>query len=420
MDVKPPNIVTRRRADGSFHTRLIDFGLMIDPARLDDWDAKPTGTFKRYTVLASNYLYWPFEVRFAYPRMLESAVAQEAIINDQLSAFYKELTSQRRSVPYNGLNSLKLTPASVSVIAAPFVDLAGEDRYRALFSKVDVHGLGITLGQIYYRFTGHRDIGAGAPVVAIKAGPHSSAPIPVKSLAPSEHLRGDAILWHKMLEQKGSIPLYRLVRSMTYPLIDRRPTIVEALERFTVILADIAEGLTAEYVSMAIKPWMLDDNVLVEAPTPVAGAAAGGAGAVAAWSSSSEAAPAEAISPASSSSERAPAPSAPPASPGMLARLAAAAEVPAGPGAGRAVVVPVGANNADEMPNLSASPNKNRPELIPAGIAGNGFVNVSLSSSTARNSAKTKSTDRNSAEEADQEEEFNRFMDSLFRDKHGW
>jgi len=422
MDVKPPNIVTRQRPDGSFHTRLIDFGLMIDPARLDEWGAKPKGTFKRYTVLKSNYLYWPFEVRFGFPGMIEKAIAQDASITDEITNYYKELTTIRMSVPYNGMNSQKLTPVGVSIIAAPFAGLAGEARYRALFSKVDVHGLGITLAQIYYRFTGHRDIGARDPVVAIKTSPASTAPIPVKSLAPNEHLSAAAVLWHKLLEQKGSIPLYTLVRAMTYPLIDRRPTIIEAMERFTVILADIAEGLTPARVAMAIKPWMLDKDVLVEAPTPVAGAAAaGGAGAVAASSSSSEeeiAAAGLAVSTSSSSSERAvPAPSAPPASPGMLARMAAAAEVPAGPGAaggaGRAaaVVVPVGAaNNAEEMPNLSASPNKSRPALIPAG---NGFVNVSLGSSTSSGSGKT---NKNSAGNANVE----KLLNSLFPGADGW
>lgn len=295
MDAKPPNIVTRRHADGSFHTRLIDFGLMIDPTRLDAWAAIPKGTFHDYDVLDSNYLYWPFEVRFLKPGMLDKARTQDIDMQVELNTFYREFAKVRLSVPYELFGARKLTRAIVSVLSSKYTSIAATvARYAAIIAKADVHGFGVSLAQIYYRFTGHRDTGlAAGPSIAVKAAADPAKPAPqviptlVSALAPSAELSAAAIAWHQALAERVSVPLYALVRDMTNPLFEKRPTMEEALARYEAIMPQMVERLTPADITMAIKPWMLDKDVLVEG----ASAVAGGAGAAAAESSSSEVPP---------------------------------------------------------------------------------------------------------------------------------
>lgn len=385
MDAKPPNIVTRRHSDGSFHTRLIDFGLMIDPTRLDMWSDISGNTFDSYTVLNSNYLYWPFEVRLLKPSIMAHAVAQSFEIVPELARFYRELASVRRSVPYELFGARRLTRAEVTALVTPLAGMEAASRYAAIINKVDVHGLGVTLAQIYYRFTGHRDAGGVAgPVIAVKAAPPVPNPVdptkpaiqvvptPVAALAPSAVLPAEVVAWHQALAERLSIPFYTLVRAMTEPLPARRPTMEVALAAYDAILLRLAEELTAENVSMAVKPWMLDAGVLVEGATPVAGAAMGGAGAAAAGASSSSEVP---PSPAAGGAGRSP---------------RRAAVMPALAAAGRSsegnMVSYVSNSNASVGPNLFREGDRR-------------VLSVS-SSSASRRSAKTNTTNSyNSSEE---------------------
>jgi hypothetical protein len=387
MDAKPPNIVTRRHADGSFHTRLIDFGLMIDPTRLDAWAAIPNGTFKQYDVLDSNYLYWPFEVRFLKPGMLDKARTQNIDIQVELGKFYRAFAAVRISVPYELFGLRRLTRPDIAALAGPLAPMATVPRYATIIEKADVHGFGVSLAQIYYRFTGHRDGGAAdGPNIKVKASspvadPAKPAaavvPTPVAGLAPSAELSAAAIAWHQVLAERVSVPLYSLVRDMTHPQPARRPTMEQALERYEAILPRMAEELTSAAITMAIKPWMLDIDVLIEGATP----AAGGAGAAAA-SSSSEVPP--------SPEAAVPAPSAPPE---LLAAAVMSVPLPESPAAvgvapsPRRIVVPAprsvlpnlaeGGSEENMISYVSSNRSSSRPYLIPQGRR---VFNVSSSS----------------------------------------
>ena len=408
MDAKPPNIVTRRLRDGSYHTRLIDFGLMIDPTRLDAWADISGGTFDKYDVLDSNYLYWPFEVRLLKPAILAHAVANAFEISTELAQFYRELGRARLSVPYELFGARRLTRAEVVALATPAAAMPAVERYRVLIEKADVHGLGVSLAQIYYRFTGHRDAGGVAgPVIAVKAAPPAPhptdptkpgapvVPTPVAALAPSAVLPAAAVAWHQALAERVSIPIYTLVRAMTEPLPDRRPSMAVALEAYEAILPRLMEELTAANVSMAVKPWMLDAGVLVEGASPVA--AVGGAGAAA--SSSSEVPP----------------------SPSPNAAVVPNASPPAG-GAGRAAprgVLPnlaEAANSEGEMVSYVSSNRSTAPNLFRSGDRR--VLSVS-SSSASRRSAKTNSDydNYNSSEERRFHEAYiNRMLDGVNAD----
>lgn len=298
MDVKPPNIVARRNADNTFHTRLIDFGLMVDSTRLDTLAKDKDSTFYQYDVFRNDYLYWPFEVRLAYYSDI-AAIKTEDLTRWQHN-FYRTLTAARKSVLTAGYASDKLTTMELYSLIDSYDYLSKRERYKKIFSGADVYGLGISLGQIYYRFTGHRDVGDRAPVIAMFGTPDAYMEDPIQLLIERGDLPLDVGMWHQLLMEQGSIPLYHLVRAMTHKFPERRPTMEAALAAYEAILSNIEEGLEESSVAMAIKPWMLNDDVLIEGsavasartsssisevpPSPVAApvAAAGGAGARAA------------------------------------------------------------------------------------------------------------------------------------------
>ena len=280
MDVKPTNIVTRSHADGSFHTRLIDFGLLVDPTRLDELASRSTGAFKNYKVFRTSYLYWPFEVRFLDPVVFNGIITRSGVVDVDylLEQFYTEFGQERKSVPCNAFADKQLTTRGVEALASPLVPLTRIPLYTAIIAKVDVHGLGVSLSQIYYRFTGHSDIGGIAgPVIAMKASPLTKSLTPVTRLARSASLTPEMITWHDRLAERVSIPLYNLVRDMTHQQPASRPSLEEALGRYEELLPRIAAELTPANITVALPAWMLDAGVLVERA---------GAGAAAASSSS--------------------------------------------------------------------------------------------------------------------------------------
>jgi serine/threonine protein kinase len=292
MDVKPANIVCRRHRDRTLHTRLIDFGLLVNPRTLDAQAARPSGTFHAHNVHLSDYLYWPFDVRLTYPGMIAKAMAGSYEIDGHLDSFYAELSKDRVSVPVGAILHTRLDVDQVSEIAAAY-DTAPSRMalYNRLFSSADIYSLGITLAQIYYRFTGHRDVGGAAPDIFMRNEP-GGAFVPVINLRENAHLNRDAITWHQMLLGAGSFRLYSLVRRMIQPDPRRRPRLEAARIAYEEILTEIAPYLTPAQVERNIKPWMLDPNVLVEV------SAAGGAGAAASSSSEREGAQAVAEVPA--------------------------------------------------------------------------------------------------------------------------
>lgn len=371
MDVKPANIVCRRREDGSLQTRLIDFGLMVNPATLDAQVAQEQSVFRNHNVHLTNYMYWPFDVRLSHPVLLPEALAGTGIIQRHIDNFYAEAGKVRLSVPFNAILNDYLDTDTVAEIAEAYDSAPSRVvLYRSLFTSADIYGLGITLAQIYYRFTGHRDIGGVAPVIVMRNRPGRSF-VHVNHLYPNADMDQAAVTWHQTLMAECSMRMYDLVRSMIQQDPRLRPELEEALARYEEILDALGPLMTVANIAHAIQPWMLDVHVLSE-PTPVAGAA-GGAGAPARVGSSS--------------SER--------ASPPAAAAAAAVVPLP---------------NNAEEMPNHSGSAvSRSNSTRIPSSLA--------VSSTTNRSS----STKMNSTNASDSEErrQYENFINRMYNG-NGW
>lgn len=360
MDVKPANIVCRRREDGSLHTRLIDFGLMVNSATLDAQATQPRSVFRNHGVHLTNYMYWPFDVRLSHPGLLPEALAGTGVIDDHIEDFYDEVGKARLSVPFHAILYNQLDIDDVAEIADAYDSAPTRtDLYRSLFTSADIYSLGMTLAQLYYRFTGHRDIGGAAPVIIVRNQPGRSF-VHINHLYPNAYLDQAAVTWHQALMATCSTRLYALVRSMLQQDPRARPELEEALARYEEIIDALGPLMTTANIAHAIHPWMLDVHVFAE-PTPIAGAA-GGAGA-----------PAHV---GSSSSER--------ASP--VAAGAAAA------------VVPLPNNVANAIPNHSVfAISRSSSARIPSSLA---------VSSTPNRSSSTKINSANASEERQQYENF--------------
>ena len=193
FDIKPENIVVKKQADGSFHFRFIDFGLMTSVA---DFDSMNTAIF------LNNYFVWPYDVRFLAP-MFTAASLTDADINefyrkgpDSYSRFIKSILYYDVQKPnfvnrYNGYKSPTKTAAQAL------------KRRENLLMAVDTYSMGVTMASLYATLTGHR--------YTLGDVEYSTA-----GLSP------EAISWHQEVAEKVSKPLFEMIESMIHPSwIDR-------------------------------------------------------------------------------------------------------------------------------------------------------------------------------------------------------
>ncbi len=223
MDIKPPNLVTMKKKDGTYHTRFIDFGLAIFPPN-------DITTMKVYQTI---YKYWSFDVIVAYFGQLEKALrhfsswkqtqmyfAPQCIPDQQFDAF-DDTTLQAIYQPVIGNTSL-------------------------LLSKADVFALGLTLSYVMYNLTGHMPSDKNTVRNSGKNIP-TKKPEELSNSNPFTH-------FHKELADKVTGPFYDMISHMLYIDPQKRYSAEEAKEHYQKILPRIRTYLTPQNVEQFCKP----------------------------------------------------------------------------------------------------------------------------------------------------------------------
>lgn len=272
-DIKPDNIVTRRRANGEYLTRLIDFGLMADGGNLAARAANRNDTMAEYDVLQTNYLYWSFDMRLTDPAILASAGARSASTRTRIDQYYDTVTVRRDFIPYKSFNHPRMTLVEVSQIAQRLAAMAIDDRHRFIMTQSDILGLGLTLAEVYYRLVGHGDRGEGAPLIKIVDGfsvPGEEVYTPIE--AAGVDYNGADRAWHISVRDNISIPLYELIRRMITANPFNRISLIDARTAFAFLLPRMAAHFTRDNILAHIKPGALRTNIAV--PVDFAAAAA--------------------------------------------------------------------------------------------------------------------------------------------------
>jgi serine/threonine protein kinase len=288
-DIKPDNIVTRRRTDGTYLTRFIDFGLMANGADLAARSADITDIMEGYNVLQSDYMYWSFDMRMTDPTILYYASMRSASTRTRLDNYYDMVTERRDFIPYKSFNHPRMTIVEVSQIAQHLGAMSLSDRHMFIMTQSDILGLGLTLAEVYYRLTGHSDRGEAAPLIKIVDGfsvPNGSVHAPIE-YASIDYSAADRA-WHTSVRDNISIPLYQLVRRMITANLFNRIPLASASAAFAMLLPRMATHFTRANILAHIKP----DALALEVAEPVNFAAA--AAALARPASSSPAMPAAA------------------------------------------------------------------------------------------------------------------------------
>lgn len=256
-DIKPDNIVALRLADGKFHTRLIDFGLMVKSDILD-YEAAGKSPFHEYVVFYSNYLFWPFEVRLVVPKIFNDAKTRHRFIKRDIDAFYATIPEDNTYVPARALRANLLSTGNVGIMADWYERMSRKDMYTSIFSGCDIHGLGMSLAQIYQRLIGHRDRGTYAPEIAVidnvKSPGWKLVDGPLVDYSPA------SLAWHREVARDISRPLYTLIRQMITTNPQERAKATDVRVAYATILPAMERLFTVDNIRAHIKPFMTPEH----------------------------------------------------------------------------------------------------------------------------------------------------------------
>ena len=201
MDIKPPNIVAKKMADGAYNVRFIDFGLS---AKFDDIHAPKV-----------NYVYWPFELRLLNKYYLEK---DGKISDKEIGEYYQELDRVGRYFPswiWRGSDGLPLINKNYIQMMIKSIK-KGEIDKEDIIGATDVFGLGRAVCEVYARLTGHIYAGKNKIVV----------------YGESAETRG----FHELLKNKVSLPFYNFIELLVNPSMSIRPTPMQALTMYNKLI----------------------------------------------------------------------------------------------------------------------------------------------------------------------------------------
>jgi serine/threonine protein kinase len=254
-DIKPDNVVTRRRSNGEYHTRFIDFGLTVDGNTLAARAADPDDNMHDYNVLQSNYLYWSFDVRMTDPAVLASAGARSASTHTRLRNYYTTVDVSSGIIPHRAFKNPPMTIIEVSQIAQRLALMPLADRHSFIMTRSDLMGLGLALAETYLRLTGHCDRGEAVPLIKVIDGfyiPGGSVFIPPDHAVHNYNAADRA--WHVAVRDNISIPFYALIRRMIAANTFNRISLADARDAYAAILPQMAALFTRANVLSHVKP----------------------------------------------------------------------------------------------------------------------------------------------------------------------
>jgi serine/threonine protein kinase len=224
MDIKPPNLVTVKKSDGTYHSRFIDFGLALFPPN----DITSDKTYQ------TIYKSWSFDVIVAY-------FGQD--VTKALRHFSNWKQTQFRFNP-QCIPDQQFEGFDETSLQAIYQPVLGNT--SLLLSKADVFALGLTLSNVMYNLTGH--LPSNQETVR-----NTGRNIPTKK---TENLSNTNPFtqYHKELADKVTGPFYDMISHMLEIDPQKRYTAEEAKEHFQKILPRIRTYLTAQNVEQFCKP----------------------------------------------------------------------------------------------------------------------------------------------------------------------
>ena len=265
-DIKPDNIVSKRFPNGKFLTRYIDLGLMVDANTLDDEVEKEDSPFYNFNVFRSNYMFWAFDVRLAVPSILHVASGRGASMARHIEKFYEVFPESAYSFPARSLRSPKLNIANVGILADYYEGMPPVIRYAKIFAASDIHGLGISLAQIYNQFIGHRDRGFDHVQICILD--NEASPVWRVIDDPFVSYTAEEAAWHREVAREISVPFYKMIRRMITTDSLERASATTVLADYDRLLPVMERLFTADAIRKNIKPFGTPYHL--RADTPVA------------------------------------------------------------------------------------------------------------------------------------------------------
>jgi serine/threonine protein kinase len=284
MDIKPPNIVSKKLPAGTFHTRFIDFGLSILPETVpgrvytkpylyyppetallnedfsNNFDKEVVPP--RNTILIIDYLEkWKnihepfFKIKppnQAYNNVFQVKKERQKLDNDNNLMF--DFNNDPVMETYIGVeekNTINFFKIIRNMIETDKIDL------NTIALKTDVFSLGFTLSIIFHRLTGHF-CGKKLPFTDLQIQ------LPTKIAYISELTTADTsqecIDWHKNVCQHITLPLMKLVEKMTHIDFNSRPSLEKAKEEYMKLLPKMEELFIPEN----IKQFILNTNLVFQ------------------------------------------------------------------------------------------------------------------------------------------------------------
>ena len=249
-DIKPYNIVTLKQSDGSFKTRFIDFGLSSYTDRINSGLT---------SIIANNYLWWPFEARFYNPmyKHIWAISDKEKLIKE----WYALMNHNKRHLPAHSY----WTETGERFKARGFdtvIEKLNLQDTRNAFAKIDIFSLGITLSEIYFNLTKHSQKWSNKG-----EGSYMTTTFTVGFGSPG-YSCDEKMRWHNEVQQRISASIGSLVYAMTHISPNRRPTAAEAKEAFAKILPDINRLFTKQNIEKYANDAVVCNYTGVPPPPP--------------------------------------------------------------------------------------------------------------------------------------------------------
>ncbi|NDH69274.1 MAG: hypothetical protein EBY22_15515, partial [Gammaproteobacteria bacterium] len=236
-DIKPSNIVSIKRDDGTYHTRFIDFGLSRETTALTEDSIR---------LFTRDYMYYPFETRM-YNRMYYSDNWLRGNKEGLVERWMKTLDYAKQFMPEFTYWDTNGEPKFDHFAMDHVIQTLNLRSKAGILESLDIYGLGTTLAEVYHRLVRHI-------VKKIPGSDDKYAEVPLKLSLVMPADNDEIIQWHKDVQDRISIPLSALVYSMTHVIPVRRPTAAAAKAAYVAILPAIDALFIKSKLFKCLKP----------------------------------------------------------------------------------------------------------------------------------------------------------------------